>query len=1611
MSQDQKKVNNTDTMLLTFSPNNYEQWKNRITNIIKTKYPIAGASLGTQSSPNFTPTKNQKDPLYLEEWKLQEKRRLEYKDSLPAVWAELMLSLSEASEQRIRQHEKYPDLLKDHSIYGLWKIIEETHITTPATKQAKLAVEMNIYHQLAQGSTDIETYNNNFNIQVRKVNTLADSLNQLKNDDLVIKYLYSLNYETFGKLVEQLFDPLHNHILPSTLHEAQQLALNWYNTRESTKRVMTNTSTTTANQAQNGNPTVLAQLSSTRSGRGRQNGRTPGRGRNQHYSSARNKQFPNSNNEIHQNYNGNNTNFGVNYNNENNKNYSNHHQNQHQRGGRSNHRGRGRGGRHSNRRYNYSCDYCKARGLTHDNHTLANCGHIRRIITDNTKGQQQANAHLNMSNLPTQLQQQLQNQLSVNNFAVFNQDGESFDQAIVLHNHSAIIMNSNVEKLAKLFNDHELLLDPGCNCSIIKIKSLLHDIVELDKPIAVVGVTGISYATHIGNILDLGIALYLPDAPANLIAFRPLKDTCNRVFDEINEKFVVTVKKTGNKYEFTSKNKSGLYTCDLREYKKTATALLGKNLVLDNEVYSTTEIRRAKDAQLLHEQLNHINDQALTILLDRKAIQYCPLTSTDLRNYRKMFGPCTACMRGKMTEDPALPTNMEKPNKGTLLHADIFFIKDNNKSKSPYLIAVESVTNYTMSAKLKSKSIQHICEAFERMINAMKVQKHNVQKIRCDNEKAFRGCEEIMAKQGVEVTFSAVGRHERRAERQIRTIKGKIRATLFGLKYKLPRKLYERLIAHVVSSMNITPNTKTSPLTPREILTGVNIDMKTMLRGRFGDFVMVKIPNVDGRDIEQPQAEVGVIVGRDTNSPGSYWIYLLDRGLILSRNQFHIFEPTYDLIQKMNDLAKDDLDFKEDPDLSDSFADTLVSPTDPDEQMQSTHDTLINDIVSNDAGMIHTTQTEPTEVTVIEHIQPHLLHRGETSKDDDIANHSNYENIDPEPIHHDIQPVETNIIDTTQTTEEVVTEQNEKVITQSNNEKIDESIATRRSSRANRTSWRDQKLKKEVFGYEKTYGLHYSVKEGLRKCPDKAIPAIVDELKQMIDLGVWQPVERSSLTYKEVLEAVPVVTFLKDKINPANGEIERVKARSTMGGNRLNTETFENENLRSPTVDMSAVFAFLAISATKKWKVSTTDIKGAFLKAFFPKHIRVIMKLGPELTSIIVNIPNIGEQYKRYLNADGTVYVRVYRALYGHPLSAKLWHKHLSNTLINAGWKQTMNDECIFTLHKDKEASIITIHVDDLLHVYSNEKLQQYLETALRKAYKDINVQKGDDITYLGMKIHFDRKINSVEINQKVYMEEMMKVYNVQGFENTPANATLFNRNKEPAKPIDSGTYSSMLMKIMYLAKRTRPDLLLTVAYLATKSQNPTIIEWKQLMHLLKYINATKDYGIVLRPNSLRLHVSCDASFNIHDDAKSHSGIIIQLGAEGGPIFAKSVKQKIVSRSSTEAELNALYDAIPEVEWLRGLLLEALPNEKDLKLPAIIEQDNKSSIILSETGEAKRGKTKHMQLRLHYIREAIGKGGVNLKYSNTNEILADYLTKPLVGQQFQYLRDRLVKNT
>ena len=124
----------------------------------------------------------------------------------------------------------------------------------------------------------------------------------------------------------------------------------------------------------------------------------------------------------------------------------------------------------------------------------------------------------------------------------------------------------------------------------------------------------------------------------------------------------------------------------------------------------------------------------------------------------------------------------------------------------------------------------------------------------------------------------------------------------------------------------------------------------------------------------------------------------------------------------------------------------------------------------------------------------------------------------------------------------------------------------------------------------------------------------------------------------------------------------------------------------------------------------------------------------------------------------------------------------------------------------------------------------------------------------------------------------------------------------------------------MYAAKATRNHLLTLEAFLTARLNNPTESDAKKLMRGSQYLNGARDKGITLSAKSIKLHAWIDASFATHADAKSHTGCVISFGPTGGPIYCKSVKQKLVSRSSTEAELIALHDMIPQILWIQQLL-------------------------------------------------------------------------------------------
>ena len=192
------------------------------------------------------------------------------------------------------------------------------------------------------------------------------------------------------------------------------------------------------------------------------------------------------------------------------------------------------------------------------------------------------------------------------------------------------------------------------------------------------------------------------------------------------------------------------------------------------------------------------------------------------------------------------------------------------------------------------------------------------------------------------------------------------------------------------------------------------------------------------------------------------------------------------------------------------------------------------------------------------------------------------------------------------------------------------------------------------------------------------------------------------------------------------------------------------------------------------------------------------------------------------------------------------------------------------------------------------------------------------------------------------------------------------------------------------MAKRARPDLLTAISFFTRRVTAPNVDDQKKLDRTLKYLHATKDYALVIRPaDGFHVHAWVDASYAVHTDYKSHTGVAIGIG--GGVTYAKSTVQKLNTKSSTEAEIVGVSDASGHIIWTRDFLTF---QGYDVG-PAILHQDNQSSMALINKGYSTLTSPES-------TRE------VKVVYCPTEDMLADLLTKPLQGKLFFELRDRLL---
>jgi histone deacetylase 1/2 len=370
--------------------------------------------------------------------------------------------------------------------------------------------------------------------------------------------------------------------------------------------------------------------------------------------------------------------------------------------------------------------------------------------------------------------------------------------------------------------------------------------------------------------------------------------------------------------------------------------------------------------------------------------------------------------------------------------------------------------------------------------------------------------------------------------------------------------------------------------------------------------------------------------------------------------------------------------------------------------------------------------------------------------------------------------------------------------------------------------------------------------------------------------------------------------------------------------------------------------------------------------------------------------------------------VKLDKALYGCIEFARLWYYTFKDFLEADGFKVNSQDICVFNKGEGENQITIGVYVDDLFISSLNKKLIDDLVLKIIKQYgEECKFNYGQLHSYLSMIMDFNT-IGKVKITMPQYVNDMMEQFQVEGRASTPALENLFNI-REDSPLLDDMTqdiFHSRVAKVLYLAKRVRPELLPTVIFLSTRVKKATDDDWFKLTRMLKYINGTRDLGIVLEAGkvlSIRSYV--DASFAVHPDMRSHSGASITLGK--GPVFAKSSKQKLMSKSSTESELIGLSDNFPQVIWTRNFLIE---QGYDVP-PGIVYQDNQSTLTMVKKGRSTSERTRHINIRFFFIKDKVDNGELELEYLPTEDMVADILTKPLQGQLFRKLRNQLLNWT
>ena len=487
------------------------------------------------------------------------------------------------------------------------------------------------------------------------------------------------------------------------------------------------------------------------------------------------------------------------------------------------------------------------------------------------------------------------------------------------------------------------------------------------------------------------------------------------------------------------------------------------------------------------------------------------------------------------------------------------------------------------------------------------------------------------------------------------------------------------------------------------------------------------------------------------------------------------------------------------------------------------------------------------------------------------------------------------------------------------------------------------------------------------------------------------------------------------KYNP-DGTVIRGKEKARLVAQGFSQRPEDYADTYAPVVKLSSVRILLAFANHFDLEIMSFDVTTAFLHARLPNEI-------------------FAKQIPGFPEPDSATVLRLWVALYGLKQSSHEWYKLLSSTLSSLGLLRCEADHAVFTGRwlTPPHASIpplpsgeplfliIPIHVDDGLAITNSLPIYRWFVQEITKTIDFVCLGPVLNTRYLGQRIVRNRANKIIQISQSDLIVDLLDEWNLADcktlsvpLHHNPCSLPPSPPNACSDVPDDKIllSYQRLVGSLTYLAISTRPDIAYAAMELGQFNSTPSRAHLLCAKGVLRYLAGTVSLCLQF-PNPFPLPSHdlsqtpptrglSDADWASDEkDRKSISGYCFFF--LDSLVSWSSRKQRIVSTSSTESEYYALTHTFKEALWIKLFLtLISLPTPH----PFPIFCDNQSTCTIAKS-DVISSRTKHIDVRHHFIRHHINDGTFTTLWLPTNDMTADIFTKPLLSTLFLHHRDNL----